>query len=122
MTYGSGLMHLMCYLKYILIAKFKNIKMLNNNNNAEAFTSNPNEMKANDLFESSAFLFTVVIWICHESLWHPSTGPTLLQRYSCQLCADWPQQDHLSFHAIANYEQIRATVNFLMCLLVKKIM
>lgn len=38
----------------------------------------------------------------------------------CQLCAGWPQRDHLSFHAIANYEQIRATVSFLMRLLLKK--
>lgn len=31
-----------------------------------------------------------------------------------------PQQDHVSFHAIANYEQIRNTDNFLMRLLLKK--
>lgn len=81
--------------------------------------SNPNEMKAFESIISISFYSWV--WICQKSLLHPSTtGQTVPQRYSCQLCAGWPQRDHLSFHAIANYEQIRATVRFLMCLLLKK--
>lgn len=62
-------------------------------------------------------MFPVGISICHVSLSH---GQILLQRYYCQLFAGQPQRDHVSFHAFANYEQIRTTVSFLMRLLLGK--
>lgn len=98
MKYRGGLM---------LIAWIINIK-ITKTDNAEPFMSNPNETKA--------FLLAAVIWVCDKSLLHPSilSKADSAPEDSCQLCAGWSQRDHLSLHAIANYEQIRATVSFLM--------